>query len=182
MSGFSMKDVLVSPSKNSQKFSNVSAALGKLVKPSVFCGAGTYRAVVLQSFLMDGQTAKSYNYELDQDPGASSIRVLACYARIEEIHGHLPNPHLPENLLSDGSTSPEIIQMHDLFIDASGHYGSDLSMATALVPSTLVEVDFLDEKNKRLGSIVKILHPGIDLVLGGGGQILGAMSSFAGGK
>jgi hypothetical protein len=168
--------------ENSQKFSNVGKLLNDKIKPNIFDDVRVFRAVVLESFMMDLTTASAYNFELDEESPAQTNRVLACRARIPELHPHLLDPFLEENMIN-GVPNRELIVMHDLFIDASGKYGSESpSDNTALFPGTIIEVEFLDCKTYKQGVIVKILDPAIDAAMAMARlQLqLGAFASFTG--
>jgi len=166
-----------------QKNAKTAASLQRELKPNCFDGLSNYRAVVLESFMRDGQDAAAYNYSSEDTetgtPDALTSRVLCTRARIPEVHGWIPNPLHPAELENnDGQVNQTFLEMHEMSIDASGKYaGAAFDGAEALMPGTVIETEYLDPENMRLGTINHVLDVAQEAMSFGA---IGAIRSFLG--
>lgn len=120
-------------------------ALKKIVKPNILAESGPYKAICLNSFSIAADSANRFSLFAFGFTEKVVYKRVACYARIPELHSILPNPFS----IKDPEKKAEAIRMHPVFISELA--AEDLGEGEFPNPGAVIEVDFEDRKNRRVG-------------------------------
>jgi len=173
---FTFNDILANPSlagASEHPLGAIGEAIGRLIRPDMtrHSRGSLIKAVVLGSYVVEGQEALSYNLNIESsDIGASANRIQMLYIRVPELT-HLPDPYCPDLFPFDMAQQQVIVEMHP--IAAVPNW---VSTQPTVVPGSIVEVEFNQGFSRAI--VKNILEKATDLqsVL----QTLGASDAFGG--
>ena len=181
LNSFSSLDLMSDPqlaSYGSNPLASIGESLGRTIKPDVTRGtkSSAIRAVVLGSYIVEGQEAQSYNMNVEPAAaGALANRAQVVYIRVPELTC-LTDPYCNDNSF----TAAQVLALVEMHPRATIPNWS--STQPSIIPGTLVEVEFIQGYSSAI--VKRILGEATSLQLsnqmasaknaGGAGTYLGA--------
>ena len=159
---FTFNDILANPSlvgASQNPFSAFGEAIGRSIRPDItkHSRGSLIKAVVLGSYVVEGQEALSHNINIDPaNLGAFAKRLQMLYIRVPELT-HLADPYCSDNSFTT-EQAKALVEMHP--IAALPNW---VSAQPTVAPGSVVEVEF--NQGFSRGIVKKILNEATNLQL-----------------